>query len=92
MLGNFTSNSFSRDQVGGGAEFGLGQNFVLRVGYKAELDPDKTQATLDNGVSGGLSVALPLKKGSDSKLSLDYGYRNTKIFKGIHNIGIRLDL
>jgi len=92
VIGNFTSNSFSRDQFGGGVEFTLGQNFVLRAGYKTELDADKVQATLDNGFSGGLSVALPLKKDSDSKLSLDYAYRNTNVFKGIHNIGVRIDL
>lgn len=92
VMGNFTSNSFSRDQVGGAVEFSLGQNFSLRAGYKSELDANDAQATLDNGLSGGLSASLPLKKGSDSKLSIDYGYRNTKIYKGIHSIGLRIDL
>ncbi|MBP6827553.1 MAG: PorV/PorQ family protein [Saprospiraceae bacterium] len=94
MVLNFTSNAFSRDQVGGGLEFALGQNFALRAGYKYEFDaaPGSTEATLDNGFSGGLSVSLPLKKGSDTRVSLDYAYRSTEIFEGIHNVGIRLDL
>jgi hypothetical protein len=44
----------------------MGQNFALRAGYKYEFDaaPGSTEATLDNGFSGGLSVSLPVKKGS----------------------------
>jgi hypothetical protein len=32
-----------------------------------------------------------LRKGSDSRLGLDYAYRQTKIFNGIHNLGLRLE-
>lgn len=92
VIGNFTSNAFSRDQVGAAMEFALGQNFALRAGYKYEFDPVAGESTLDNGISGGFSVSVPFKKGSDSRLSIDYGYRATTVFKGIHNIGIRLDL
>ncbi|MCB9308401.1 MAG: PorV/PorQ family protein [Lewinellaceae bacterium] len=94
MVLNFTSNAFSRDQVGGGLEFGLGEKFALRAGYKYEFDaaPGSVEATLDNGFSGGFTVSLPVKKGSDTRVSLDYAYRNTELFEGIHNIGLRLDL
>lgn len=88
---NFTSNAFSRDQLGGGVEFTVGKNFALRAGYKAEVDSNETEATLDNGVSGGLSFSIPVRKGSDTRLGLDYGYRQTKIFNGIHNLGLRLE-
>jgi hypothetical protein len=92
VLGNFTSNSFSRDQYGVGAEFGLGQNFAARVAYKDEFDRVSGQSSLDNGLSAGLTVSTPFKKGSDSRLSFDYSYRTTSIYNGIHNLGIRLDL
>jgi len=93
LLGNFTSNAFSRDLIGGGLEFALGQNFALRAAYKHEVDGQGTlEATLDNGFSGGLTVSFPFRKGSDSRMSLDYGYRNTKIFEGIHNLSVRIDL
>ncbi|MBK9338078.1 MAG: PorV/PorQ family protein [Lewinellaceae bacterium] len=94
LLGNFTSNAFSRDQVGAGLEFGLGQNFTLRAAYKMEFDAPQgsLEASLDNGFAGGFSVSLPLKKGSSSRLALDYGYRYTEIFSGIHNLGVRIDL
>lgn len=91
LLANFTSNAFSRDQVGGGLEFLMGQNFALRVGYKGELDADSVQKTLDNGLSAGFSAGFPFKKDSSTRLSLDYAYRTTNLFDGIHNIGVRLD-
>ncbi len=94
LIGNFTSNAFSRDQVGGGLEFSLGQNFSLRGAYKAELGAPvgSPQATIDNGISGGFSASIPVKKGSDTRLTIDYAYRSTIVFQGIHNIGLRLDL
>jgi len=90
---NFTSNAFSRDQLGGGLEFALGQNFALRAGYKYEFDVEagSGEGTIDNGLSAGLSVSLPVKKDSDTRIALDYSYRSTDIFQGIHNVGIRLD-
>lgn len=92
LLGNFTSNAFSRDQVGGGLEFALGQNFALRAAYKTEFDPNSVEESIDNGLSAGLTVSFPLKKGSDNRVSLDYGFRATEIYDGTHNIGLRIDL
>lgn len=94
LLGTFTSNAFARDQVGAGLEFFVGQMFVLRTAYKIEFDVARgsTEATLDNGLSAGFSFSTPFKKGGDSRLSVDYAYRNTNIFRGIHNIGLRVDL
>lgn len=92
LLGNFTSNSFSRDQYGLGSELGWGKYFAVRLAYKNEFDQVSGQESLDNGVSGGLTISAPFKKGSESRLSFDYAYRTTKIYKGIHNFGIRLDL
>ena len=94
LVGNFTSNAFSRDQVGGGLELTVGQNFGLRVAYKTELNTSvgSVEATLDNGISAGFSASLPFKKGSDSRLTLDYSYRSTTVYNGIHGIGLRLDL
>lgn len=94
LIGNFTSNAFSRDQVGGGLELTVGQNFGLRVGYKTELNTPigGPEATLDNGLSGGFSASIPFKKGSESRLTLEYSYRSTAVYNGIHGIGLRLDL
>jgi len=91
LMGNFTSNAFSRDQLGGGLELSVGKNFGIRVGYKAELDAPADQATIDNGISGGISFSTAIRKGSDTRLGLDYGYRQTRIFNGIHNLAIILE-
>jgi hypothetical protein len=94
FVGNFTSNAFSRDQVGGGFEFNLAKNFSLRAAYKFEFDAPvgSVEATIDNGFAGGFSISTPLKKGATSRLSLDYSYRTTSVYQGIHNIGVRIDL
>ena len=92
VLGNFTSNAFSRDLIGGGVEFALGKLFALRAGYKKEFSSSGIEASLDNGISAGFSISTAFKKGSDTRLSIDYGYRQTDVFKGIHNIGLRIDM
>jgi hypothetical protein len=96
-VGNFTSNSFSRDLLGGGLEFGYRDLFALRVGYKSETDFSDLESSLDNGISAGFSVSVPLRKKEAEdvyipRMSIDYGYRSTDVFNGIHNIGVRIDL
>lgn len=91
LVGNFTSNAFSRDQVGGGVELTVGKNFALRAAYKTELNAPSEQATVDNGLSGGLSFSTAVRKGSDTRIALDYAYRQTRIYNGIHNLGVRLE-
>lgn len=94
LMGNFLSNSFSQDQIGGGAEIALKEMFMLRAGYKADLSQraDGLNNTLETGLSFGASVLVPLKKGSANKIGIDYSYRTTNPFNGIHSIGVRLNL
>ena len=90
-LANFTSNAFSRDQIGGGAELYYGDLITLRGGYKYEVGStaDGTE-NIYTGVSAGGTLNVPLKKGSTNKLGIDYAYRTTNPFRGTHNFGIRL--
>ncbi len=94
ILGNFTANSFSRDNVGGGFEFSMNDMFMLRAGYKYELG--STSGAFDNavytGLSGGVTVQVPLGKESDNRFAIDYAYRTTNPFSGTHNIAIRFAL
>jgi hypothetical protein len=88
-LGNFTSNSFSRDQVGVGIEFGLKEQFMLRAAYKYELgEVLEGQANIYTGLSVGASIVFNLKKGEVNGLMLDYAYRMTNPFSGTHNISL----
>lgn len=90
---NFTSNSFGRDEVGAGVEFKLGQHFALRASYKYELNSgsDDFNKTVHTGVAAGASISIPLKKNSDSKLSIDYGWKASSPFEGTHQFGARLE-
>lgn len=91
VLGNFTANSFSRDQIGGGVEYALKEMFMLRAGYKAEVDVETGQESVYDGLSGGASIAVPFsKENKDSRIIVDYAYRSTRVWDGTHNFGLRL--
>jgi hypothetical protein len=95
MAGNFTSNSFSKDQFALGLEYGLKEVLLLRAAYTYEdgitagvEDPNRTNAY--KGLSLGASVEIPLSKKSDLKLGVDYAYQATDNFNGTQVFGIRL--
>lgn len=94
FVGNFVSNAFGRDNLGGGLEFALGQNFALRGGYKYEFGTSVSDAdtSIDSGIAAGATVSLPFKKGSDSRMNLDYAWRKTTRWDGIHNVSLRIGL
>ncbi len=91
--GQFISNSFSRDQIGLGAELDLKELFQLRAGYlwEDEISNDTETTTAYRGLSFGGTVAIPL--GDDGRhLGFDYSYRNTINFAGVHSIGAHFTL
>ncbi len=93
ILGNFTANSFSQDQIGGGFEYGFNNALAVRGGYKYEFgSSDPNLASIYTGLSGGVSVNVPVQKEGDMKMGIDYAYRQTKLWGGSHNISVRLNL
>ncbi len=93
LAGNFTSNSFSRDQFALGLEFSLKDYVMLRGGYTYEdgmfdeiTSPDNIN--INNGISAGISVQVPLKKEKGSYIGIDYSYRESQSFSGNHTFGI----
>jgi hypothetical protein len=98
---NFTSNSFGRDELGVGLEVKITQYFALRGSLKHELggpfkpfgytDSDDENRSAHTGLAGGVSVSIPLNKKTDSKLSIDYGYKHSDPFQGTHQFGARLE-
>lgn len=77
-VGNFTSNAFSRDQIGAGLEFSFNEMFMLRGGYKTDFGSSGT--TLNNvysGVSAGATIELPFNESGKNKIGIDYAYRAT---------------
>lgn len=93
VVGNFTANSFSQDQIGAGVEYSLNDLFMLRAGYKYEFgSEDEVTAPLYTGLSGGVSVNIPVSKENPNKIGIDYAYRQTRLLEGTHNIGVRISL
>ncbi|MBQ2853195.1 MAG: PorV/PorQ family protein [Bacteroidales bacterium] len=93
VAGNFTSNSFSKDQVTLGLEGSLKDYLVLRAGYTVENgmwgDIETDECTnVNTGLSLGASVQAPL--GDKMKVSIDYSFRETKHWNGTHSVGARI--
>lgn len=95
LTGNlqFTSNSFTRDQFGFGAEYGFNNKFILRAGYAYEtnIGSEEETMTVYVGPSAGLTVQLPAGK-NGSIFGFDYSYRITNPFGGLHSLGLHIDI
>ena len=90
-VANFTSNAFSRDQIGGGLELSFNEMFSLRGGYKKDFGSSGTSlGNVYSGVSAGASIELPFNESGKNKLGVDYAYRATNPFRGTHNFSLRL--
>ncbi len=92
--GAYVSNSFSRDQFRFGLQYSFKNLFQLRGGYLYEkdiYDSEKT-AIVYTGPALGATVKIPVNKEQGSYIGLDYSYRFTENFGGIHTIGARVIL
>ena len=90
-VSNFTSNAFSRDQIGGGLELTFNEMFALRGGYKKDFGNSGTSlGNVYSGVSAGASIELPFNESGKNRLGIDYAYRATNPFRGTHNFSLRL--
>ena len=90
-LANFTANSFSKDQIGGGIEFAFKEMFMVRAGYKYDMGKE-IEGLSDNaytGLSAGATIEVPFKKGNPNRFGIDYAYRASNPFGGTHNFSIR---
>jgi len=92
-VANFTSNSFSQDQLGIGGELYFKDIVVLRAAYKKDIGSvNAGERNVYTGLAAGMSLVLPLNKDSDRKVAFDYAYRTTDPFSGSHNFTVRLAL
>lgn len=93
VAGNFTSNSFSKDQFTLGLEGSLKDYLVLRAGYSYEEgiweDIESDECTnVNSGLSLGASVQAPL--GEKMKVAIDYSFQETEHYNGTHSVGARI--
>ncbi len=94
VAGTFSSNSFTRDQFILGAEYAFKKMIHVRGGYLYEKNVTSSdlRETVFTGPSAGLSVDFPFGEEKKSAIAIDYGYRATNPFSGVHSIGVRLSL
>lgn len=94
VLGNFTSNSFSRDAIGAGLEYSFKDIFMLRGAYRYELGSnlDPVINNVYSGIAAGVSLEVPFSEKNDTRFAIDYGYRATSTWNGTHNLTLRFTL
>jgi hypothetical protein len=92
----FVSNSFTRDNIGVGIEYGFKKYFMLRYSflYEKNIFDETARTTAWTGHAVGATFEVPFKAGKDrfSSFGLDYSYRTTDPFQGAHVLGVRIDL
>ena len=88
----FVSNSFTYDQFGLSARYSFKEKFIFRAGYMYEngITNKEDRRTVLTGPTAG--VTLQIDAGESTKIGLDYSYRATNPFNGIHSIGLFLDI
>lgn len=93
-MGNFTANSFSRDQTGIALEYAFREMFMARAGFKYEsgMFTNAAPTTASTGFTAGFSAEVPFRKGSAQRISFDYAFEYTRIFKNTHSLGLKLTL
>lgn len=93
LAGNFTSNSFTKNQTTAGLEYGYKTHFMLRTAYTRDgggNDINSDLATTLSGLSFGASFELPLTNGTS--FGLDYSYRSADPLQAPNSIGVRVTL
>lgn len=105
---NFTSNSFTNDQFHIGLEYSFMEYLFIRAGYTYEkgLYSVDNRMTTFLGPSAGITLQAPLKKKEEGTkyglnttscstrpvIGVDYSYRLTYPFGGVHTFGLRVTM
>lgn len=90
---SFQSNSFEKDTYTGGAEIAYKKYIMVRGAYTLfDNRTDGISTSAITGLSAGLTFRAPLSKGGKSFFGIDYAYRDTNPFDGIHTISVQFDL
>ena len=89
----FTNFAFSANQLTLAAEYSYKEFLSLRAGfaYQEGIMNEETRPSAFTGPMAGLSYDW--KMGEDGNtVSLDYSYRATNPFNGVHSFGVRIGL
>lgn len=94
FAGNFTSNSFTKDNFLVGLEYGWKDIVMVRAGMATEkgiFKGEGNRTTAFTGPSCGATVEIPFGE-KKSTFAIDYSYRFTNPFGGVHSFGARINL
>lgn len=92
---SFVSNAFQKDNFAAGLQYNFKNIFMIRGGFYYEeniLDAMPERTTVYTGPAAGITIQVPTNKERGSFISLDYAFRATNPYSGIHNIGLRIDM
>lgn len=93
VAGAFQSNSFQKDEYTLGAEYSMKEMIAARVGYTIfDNRGFETNTSVFSGLTAGISLDVPLSKNDRNVFGLDYSYRHTTTFNGVHSIGVSFSL
>jgi hypothetical protein len=93
VAGNFTSNSFTKDNFLLGVEYSWKEIIMVRGGLVTEkgiFQGDAQRTTAFTGPSCGATVEIPIGE-KKSTFGVDYSYRFTNPFGGVHSFGARIN-
>lgn len=93
LIGDFTSNSFNNDYLGGGVEYGFRNLFMLRGAYRWEknIGNPTLSTTMYTGLALGATIQYRIGGEKAPMLAFDYSYRPTqRPANGVHMISLRL--
>jgi len=95
LAGNFNSNSFTKDQFILGLEYALKYYLSLRAGYTYQGGMFESnvvdRGTVFTGPTAGFTVSVPFNREKNTGIGIDYSYRATNPFGGVHNVGLTLN-
>ncbi len=95
LAGNFSSNSFTKDQFTLGLEYALKYYLSLRAAYTYQdgmFNASLTdRGTVFTGLNAGFTVSVPFNKEKETGIAIDYSYRATNPYSGTHTIGLKLN-
>ncbi|OYU95559.1 MAG: hypothetical protein CFE21_10475 [Bacteroidetes bacterium B1(2017)] len=94
---NFNYNAFQSNVYGFGAEYAYKEMAMLRVAYNITGEKSPFANSLSNpeysspvyGLWAGATFQVPVNK-AGTAMAIDYSYAPTRIFNGMHTVGIRL--
>jgi hypothetical protein len=93
LAASFTSNAFMKDQYAIGLQYGFKEYFMIRGGMLIEdgIFDDLERTNALTGPTGGVTFQVPFGDTGKS-FGIDYSYRATDPFDGVHSFGARLNL